>query len=569
MSLRALFTSLGLTLLALPSFSQTTSTLTATPSSLSFTWIEGAALPAPQTLAVKAGSSTAAYTTAISPLGTQWITLTPSSGSLPAAVSVLVNPSGLPIGTYAAAIQFTAAGFSSPLTVTVTLAVEAALPTLAISSSTLSFSTPPNPPAAQTLVLTTTGGPVPFTAAVQSAAWMTVSPTSGVVLPGAPITLTVSVNNSGLTPSSTAYSGKIAITATGVPSSNAQQVVAVSLLVNALTPTVASLYPSAALVGSGSLTVTVTGTGFYSGTTVVAATSPTPLKTTYVNPTTLLAVLPSTDLAAAGPLNIEAVNPAPGGTSNPAVFTVSATPVVQAVVSAASYAAGAVSPGEFVTLFGTGIGPATPAGMVVSSGYASTTVENVSVTIDGQAAPIIYLSANQITVQVPYTVTIGLAKAVAVNNNGTISNGAVDTTNVAPGLFTLAGNGIGQCAALTFSMKSGTFSVNGTASPALVGDILVFYLTGEGIYDLTPSPATGYIIPSNLNPLPQLNPLPAVTIGGAAATVQYAGPVAGGMLGLLQINAVVPAGATLGNATPVSITIGSGTTQIGATVATK
>jgi uncharacterized protein (TIGR03437 family) len=98
---------------------------------------------------------------------------------------------------------------------------------------------------------------------------------------------------------------------------------------------------------------------------------------------------------------------------------------------------------------------------------------------------------------------------------------------------------------------------------------MVFYMTGEGIYDLTASPATGYIIPATLNPLPQVSPLPAVTIGGAAAVVQYAGPVVGGMLGVLQINAVVPAATTKGNAVPVSITIGAGTTQAGATIAVK
>jgi uncharacterized protein (TIGR03437 family) len=288
-----------------------------------------------------------------------------------------------------------------------------------------------------------------------------------------------------------------------------------------------------------------------------------------VNSTTLLAALPASDFASAGPLNIMAENPAPGGNSAAAVFTVSATPVVQAVVSAASYAAGAVSPGELVTLFGTGIGPATPAGMIVAGGYASTVVENVSIMIDGQSAPIIYVSANQITVQVPYTVTIALARPVVVDNNGVLATGAVDTTATAPGLFALNGNGLGQCAALTYSMKSGTFSVNGTTSPALIGDIMVLYLTGEGIYDLTASPATGYVIPATLNPLPQLNPLPAVTIGGAPATVQYAGPVVGGLLGVLQINAVVPVGSTTGNATPVSVTIGTGTTQAGATIAVK
>jgi uncharacterized protein (TIGR03437 family) len=548
---------------------QTPATLTATPASLSFLWQEGATLPAAQTLLVKSGTSTVTFSTAIAPLGTQWITLTPTSGNLPASMSVLVNPSGLPIGTYTAAIQFSATGFSSTLSIPITLTVEAATPTLTLSATTFTFNTPPNPPATQTVTLSTTGGPIPFSAAVQSAAWMSVTPASGVVLPGAPVTLTVGVNSTGFDPSSTAYSGKISIVASGVPSSNATQYIAVGMLVNALTPTVTSLYPSAALVGSASLAVTITGTGFYKGTTAIAAASPTPLKTTYVNSTTMLAVLPASALASAGPINMQAVNPAPGGNSAASVFTVSATPVVQAIVSAASYAAGSVSPGEFVTLFGTGIGPATPAGMSVIGGYATLVLQNVSVAIDGQNAAMIYVSADQITVQVPYTVTLGLAKTVVVNNKGVIALGTVDTTATAPGLFALAGNGLGQCAALTYSMKSGTYSVNGTTGAALVGDILIFYLTGEGIYDLTPSPATGYIIPVGLTPLPQVSPLPAVTIGGAPATVQYAGPVVGGMLGVLQINAVVPAATTKGNAVPVSITIGAGTTQAGATVVVK
>jgi uncharacterized protein (TIGR03437 family) len=510
-----------------------------------------------------------AFTTAIAPLGTEWLTITPSSGNLPASMSVLVNPSGLPIGTYSADIQFSATGFASALTIPITLTVESGPPTLVLSTTALSFITPPNPPATQTLTLSTTGGPVPFTAAAQSATWLQVTPTSGVALPGAPVTLTVSVNSTGFDPNSTAYSGKISIVATGVPTANATQSIAVAMLVNALTPTITNLYPSAALVGSAALAVTITGTGFYKGTTAIAASSPTPLQTTYVNPTTLLAVLPASDLASAGPINMQAVNPAPGGDSVASVFTVSATPVVQAIVSAASYASGAVSPGELVTLFGTGIGPAAPAGMSVVAGYATSTLNNVSVAIDGQSAAMIYVSANQITVQVPYTVTMGLAKTVVVNNNGVLALGTVDTTTTAPGLFALNGNGLGQCAALTFSMKSGTYSVNGTAGAALPGDIIVFYLTGEGNYDLTPSPATGYIIPATLNPLPQLNPLPSVTIGGAAATVQYAGPVVGGLLGVLQINAVVPASTTTGNAVPVSITIGGNPTQAGATIVVK
>ncbi|HEV1286771.1 MAG TPA: IPT/TIG domain-containing protein [Bryobacteraceae bacterium] len=542
--------------------------LTPTPASLSFTFVTGGALPVAQTISIKAGASKAAYTTAIAPLGTPWITITPDTGVLPAAMSILVNPSGLAVGTYVVDIQFTAAGFAT-LTIPVTLTVEPAPPTLLLSVNTLSFVTPPNAPVTQTLTLSTTGGAVPFTASAGSAAWLSVLPTSGVALPGVPVTLTVAVNGAAFDPSATAYAGKITIVATGVPSNNATQTVAVAMLVNALTPTISSLYPSAALVGSAALTLTITGTGFYKGTTAIAAASPTPLKTTFVNSTTLVAVLPASALASAGPINVQAVNPAPGGDSTTVAFTVSATPVVQAVLSAASYAAGGVSPGEFVVLFGTGIGPVTPAGMSVVAGYATLALQSVSATIDGQSAAMIYVSANQITLQVPYTVTLGSGKVVTVNNNGVIMSTTVTTVATAPGFFTLTENGLGQCAALTFSMKTGTFSVNGSTSPALAGDIMVFYMTGEGIYDLTPSPATGYVVPAALSPLPQLNPLPAVTIGGAAATVQYAGPVAGGLLGLLQVNAVVPATSTIGNAVPVSITIGAGTTQVGATIVVK
>jgi uncharacterized protein (TIGR03437 family) len=551
---------------AVTAFGQTVATLTPTPASLSFVWQEGATLPAAQTIIVKSGTSMVAYATSNTP---QWVTITPSSGNLPASMSVLVNPSGLPIGTYTASIQFAAAGFSTTLAIPITLTVEAATPTLVVSATALNFATPPSPPATQTVTLSTTGGPVPFSAAVQSATWMSVTPNSGVALPGAPVTLTIAVNSNGFDPNSTAYSGKIAIVASGVPSTNATQYIAVGMLVNALAPTITNLYPSAALVGSAGLTVTITGTGFYKGTTAIAAASPTPLKTTFINATTILAALPASALASAGPINLQAVNPPPGGNSVASVFTVSATPVVQAVVSAASYAAGAVSPGEFVTLFGNEIGPVLPAGMSVIAGYATLVLQNTSVAIDGQNAAMIYVSADQITVQVPYTVTIGLARTVVVNNHGVIALGTVDTTATAPGLFALNGNGLGQCAALVYSMKSGTVSVNGTTTAALVGDIMEFYLTGEGIYDLTASPATGYIIPTTLNPLPQLSPLPAVTIGGVAATVQYAGPVVGGLLGMMQINAVVPPGTTTGAAVPVSITIGAGTTQAGATIVVK
>ncbi len=84
------------------------------------------------------------------------------------------------------------------------------------------------------------------------------------------------------------------------------------------------------------------------------------------------------------------------------------------------------------------------------------------------------------------------------------------------------------------------------------------YLTGEGDYATSITNRTGYVVPSTLSPLPEVTPKPDVTIGGATATVQYAGPMVGGILGLLQVNAVVPDGATKGAAVPVSVNFGGG-----------
>ena len=517
---------------------------------------------------MKSGSSSAAFTVAINPGTALWLSVSPESGSLAAALTVRVNPSGLPVGNYSASVQVAASGFTT-LDIPVTLTVTAPLPTLTVSALTLDFATPPNPPPDQTITLNTTGSPISFTAASQGAAWMNVSPKSGVVLPGIPTTLTVSADSSALTPQAAAYTGKLVISATGVPTANKTQNVTVNLTVNALTPTISSLWPSAALVNTGPLTLTIRGTGFFKGTTAKVTGQATPLKTTFISATTMLADLPGSMIATAGTLAVVVTNPAPGGDSAASNFTVSSTPVVQAIVSAASYAAGAVSPGELVTLFGYGIGPSASASMSVTAGFAATTLQGTSVAIDGKAAPMIYVSRDQITVQVPYNVTLGAAKAVAVNNSSVIAPGTVATASVAPGLFTLDGSGVGQAAALTFSQLSGSFAVNGASAPARGGDIVILYLTGEGDYATGITPRTGYIVPASLTPLPQVTPAPTVTIGGAAAVVQYAGPMIGGILGLLQINAVVPDTATKGATVPVTVDIGGNTSQAGVTLVIK
>ena len=156
-----------------------------------------------------------------------------------------------------------------------------------------------------------------------------------------------------------------------------------------------------------------------------------------------------------------------------------------------------------------------------------------------------------------------------VVNNGAAANATVKINPTAPGIFTADGSGTGQAAALNYNATTGSYTLNSTNTPAKIGDTVILYLTGEGNYNaslLTGAIVTntGFIIPSTLSPLPQMSPLPTVTIGGtdASAGVTYAGPMVGAMLGVLQINVAVPTGSATGAAVPISVSIGGVSTQV-------
>ncbi len=156
------------------------------------------------------------------------------------------------------------------------------------------------------------------------------------------------------------------------------------------------------------------------------------------------------------------------------------SPVVLAITSGASLQPGAVSPGEIVTIFGNGIGPATPATGTsfepTTSGTVPTTLANVTVTFNNVPAPLIFVSQGQINAIVPYEVAGQTSVPVVVNDNGTKSaTFTVPVLAVTPSIFSLADNGSGQGAILNSDA-----SVNGTSNPAAPGSIISIYATGEG-----------------------------------------------------------------------------------------
>jgi len=556
--------------LGLPALLQA-QTFTALPVSLTFSYQPGNALPAAQTVAVKASSGTPNYTAVITGANSLWLSATPDKGKLPATLAVRVNPTSLAVGTYMATVVVTMTTSVTPVNIPVTLNVTAPLPVLSIGSTTLAFSSPPVPPN-QTVKLSTTGSPLSFSVAIAGASWMQVSPMNGVLLPGSQTAITVTVDPTGLVPQTAAYTGKITILAPGATPASKQQTVSVTLTISSMTPAITSVWPSSIPLNAQATTLTIRGSNFYAASVASVTGIATPLVTNVLGSDVLTAVIPSTMLNMAGTLNVVVSNPAPGGSSSSSPVAVGASPTIQAVVNAASMQAGTVALGELVTLFGNNIGPTTPVVLTDANmdGFADTTIASTSVTVDGIAAPLIYASQNQITVQVPYEATLGAGKVISVSQGASPPSTATVTIGAhAPGLFTADGSGAGQLAALNFSVATSLYSINSSSSAAKTGDTVLLYLTGEGDYAITISPRTGYLVPANLPTYPQLSPLPTVTIGGAAAVVNYAGPVPGSILGLIQINAVVPAGAGTGAAIPVVVAISASATQAGTTLGLK
>jgi uncharacterized protein (TIGR03437 family) len=315
--------------------------------------------------------------------------------------------------------------------------------------------------------------------------------------------------------------------------------------------------------------MTIFGTGFYSATVVKVQGVPTPLASTVVSPTAMLAVVPSSMLTASGFLTIIVENPPPGGDSAPVQIAVTNAPTIAGVFNAASYASATVSPGELVTIFGSNIGPPIPASMTITNGYVDTTLSGVSVDIGGTAAPILYVSPSQVTVQVPYEVTAGVQTVTLTNGSNPQATGSVTVDVAAPGIFTADGSGAGQAAALNLN-GAGALALNNGTNLAPIGQTVILYLTGEGVYLPSLSGGgsnTGYVIPASINPLPA-SMSPSVTIGGvdASAGVTYAGVVPGSITGLLQINVTVPTGSATGVAVPVTVTISGITTQANVTL---
>jgi uncharacterized protein (TIGR03437 family) len=252
--------------------------------------------------------------------------------------------------------------------------------------------------------------------------------------------------------------------------------------------------------GAATITLTATGTGFEPG--VYRAT-----------------------------IVIQSPNAVPQSIQVPVMFVLggSSGTVINSVADPATYRT-IGSPGMLFSLFGSNLANTTQS---ASGNPLPYTLAGVRATVNGVGAPVLYVSPNQINIQVPYSVGAGPA-VLGVNNNGQIAGFPFQITPAAPGIFAnTSGSLVPQASVLQDGIA--TLFVNG------VGDV------PELETGFSPSPAT----PLNSLPAPAL-PL-AVTVGGADAFLQFVG-IAPGEFGVAQVNFTVPTSVGTGPQ-PVIVTV--------------
>jgi uncharacterized protein (TIGR03437 family) len=214
-------------------------------------------------------------------------------------------------------------------------------------------------------------------------------------------------------------------------------------------------------------------------------------------------------------------------------------PSISSIVNAASFQAGMV-PGGLATLFGRNLS------LVTSTELpgGATLYKGVSVTVEGRQVPLLAVSnvggQEQINFQVPFELGAPARARVEVNNNGSVATVEnVPVLRVQPGIFEYTPQGSSTRYAAAVKLNG---SIVGPTNPVSRGEVVSVFLTGMG--PVLPILRTGEAGPANPPAVTWFEP--TVAVGGIGVEVLFSG-YAPGLLGLYQINIVIPDAAPTGS----------------------
>jgi adhesin/invasin len=198
---------------------------------------------------------------------------------------------------------------------------------------------------------------------------------------------------------------------------------------------------------------------------------------------------------------------------------------VSRIVNAAGFESGPVAPGSIVSVFGSNLAPRST---TAPGAPLPTALEGTSLSVNGLASPIYYVSPTQVNAQIPYNVATGPAIVIVSAGTNVLPPVTLTIQRSAPGLFLL-----NESQALVQNQDG---AINNRDHPAMPGSFVTAFLTGQGALD--PPIPTGNAAPPD-PPIRATAPVSA-TIGGQDAEITFAGMVPG-VVGVFQVHVRIPA----------------------------
>jgi uncharacterized protein (TIGR03437 family) len=209
-------------------------------------------------------------------------------------------------------------------------------------------------------------------------------------------------------------------------------------------------------------------------------------------------------------------------------------PRALSIVNAASnQLSGTVAPGEIISIYGLGLGPANGMTAAPENGLFPTSLGGVQVLVNGAAMPLLYASTSQINAEIPS----GIASGGLVNGPAQVQ--VVYNSTPLP-IFRLA------LIASDFApfQNQGSMAVinqdgtlNKIANPAKPGSVVSIWATGFGLSSLPVDGAVATAANSYCSSC-QVTLFDGNT--STTETVEYAGTSPGQIDGLMQINFAIP-----------------------------
>lgn len=239
-------------------------------------------------------------------------------------------------------------------------------------------------------------------------------------------------------------------------------------------------------------------------------------------------------------------SPALLGIGEPAEILPSAPGITPGSIGPTLSTTGMIEPGEWISIYGTSIATKPTSW----TGNFPTTLGGVSVTIDGRAAYLSYVSSTQIDLQVPDDSTTGPVPVVVTTPSGSATSTAI-LAQFGPSFFLLDNKHVAGIILRTDgsgSYGNGTYDILGPTGTSLgyktvaakAGDVVALFGTGFG--PTNPPVAAGQI-PAGA--APTTRPV-TLQVNNTGVTPSFAG-ISGA--GLYQINFTLPKGLGQGDVT--------------------